>query len=85
VALGDQDFFVVFAKVVPPLGVINGGIGNLEVLGEIFLFKISPSWLESLASRFLIVPIPSNVGPLVAHAEASIPELSVGNADLIGG
>jgi len=85
VALGDQDVFVVFAKVVPPLGVTNCGIGNLKVLGEIFLFKISPFWLESLASRFLIVPIPSNVGPLVAHAEGSVPEFSVGNADFIGG
>lgn len=72
-----------FTTNVPALGVEDGDIGNLKVLCEVFHFHRSPPWLESLAGRFLAVPIPSHINPLVAHAEGSFSELSAGDSDVL--
>jgi len=85
VALGDQDGFVVNAKRVPIFGVMDSPIGNLKVVGKVFHLHRSPSWLETLTGSFLAVPVPSHVGPLVAHAESSLTEYPVGDSDFVRG
>ena len=71
VSLGDQDDFVRLAKVVPFLGVHDGNIGDLKVAGKVFVFHRSKLWFESLAGRFLVVAVPSDVMSLETDAKRS--------------
>ena len=64
---------------------MNGGISNHKIAFEVFHFHRSPPWLESLTCRFLAVPVPSNVGSLVTHAEGPLAEFPVGDSDILRG
>ena len=85
VASGDEDGFVVLAKVVPLLGVADRPIRHVEIATEKVRLQPSVLGFEAFAHCLLAVAIPAKVGPRICQSKGSFADDVVGmELDAVG-